>query len=85
MLIYLDNVLQWDILSSNLKTSTTKMRTSTRRGFLREPAERWKAGGNPDAEWTSELPGEREIDSPRRNRHRYRAGGFRSILESPDE
>jgi hypothetical protein len=83
MLIYLDNTNRWDILTANLIISTTLMRTSTRTRFLREPAERWKAGGSPGVEWTSESQGERESRSLCRNRHRYRARGFSKILRSP--
>jgi hypothetical protein len=80
---YLDNVDHWDILTANLKILTTLMRTSTRRGVLREPAERWKAGGSPGAEWTSESQGECESNSLCRIRHRYRAGGFSKTFRTP--
>src|SRR4030042_6272170 len=62
---------------------TTLMRTSTRRARLREPVYRWKTGGSADAEWTSELQGEGESRSPRRNRHRYQAGGRSEKIRAP--
>jgi hypothetical protein len=54
----LDTAPRWDILTNYLKKLKTLMRTSTRRALLREPAQRWKAGGGANAEWTSELHGE---------------------------
>jgi hypothetical protein len=59
------------------------MRTSTRKALLREPAQRWKTGGSANAEWTSELQGEGASRSPRRNRHRYQAGGRSETIRTP--